>query len=157
MKRIQFKLSMPNRGADVLRDSEGNLFLGDLDSPLTEQGNCIDCGAVIKQPAGSGRRRKRCEVCVKSRASHYAIKWKATKAAEGKCIACGKDKEEAGLKCRLCARKHVATVLRSQERRKAEGRCKCGGVPQEGYVYCHKCLQYHRQWREKNKLLPAAR
>jgi hypothetical protein len=127
----------------------------DLTKPIN-QGNCIDCGAVIQQPTGRGRRRERCKVCIKVRALHYATKWKATKAAGRKCIACGKDKEEAGLRCRQCAKKHVASSLRSQARRKAEGKCKCGGVPQEGYAYCPKCLQYYRRWRERNKAAKAA-
>lgn len=127
-----------------------------MDLTRPKQVSCIDCGAAIQQPIRKGRRRERCEACVKVRAQHHAAKWRALNVADGKCADCGKDKEDAGLRCRTCAKKHVAAVLKLHARHRAEGRCRCGGVPQEGYACCPKCLQYLRRRREENKAAKAA-
>ena len=110
----------------------------DLTGP--NQGNCIDCGAVIYHPTGRGRQRKRCEPCVKKRKAEYAAKRHRQLAAEGKCANCGKSKSGAGLYCRSCARRRAVIAEKRKQQRIASGKCIACGKNKAGKgLMCCSC------------------
>lgn len=105
-------------------------------------GNCIDCGVEISLPVGAGRPRERCETCARVRKFSLTVEWRKRKALAGKCTVCGKRAPLAGrLLCESCSDRRNASVRRIQRQHRADGRCKCGATPQEGYKTCAKCLK----------------
>ena len=117
-------------------------------------GRCPRCGGKNKVQDG----RVLCVECQQKHDESYRQrrdKWRD----EGRCITCGREREDSKMQCRRCLDRAVANrdnnarVAQRRERLKAMGFCiTCGQTyAAPGHVSCEKCLaKRRRQYAQKD-------
>lgn len=82
--------------------------------------------------------------------------WQDKRAAQGKCITCGKKHDNGTLRCPTCTRKNNQQKKLRQARRKIMGQCSlCGEEWTGDTIACDDCLAkqraYTRKWMRGRK------